>query len=207
MFARVTRIKGDPARVDELAQHLKSEMVPVFERQQGYLGTIATANRETGEGATTTYWDTMENLKASEAAIFAARDKFAQEQGTEIVSFHRCEVPVMESRGVPAAGQYIRVIGVGGIDASRSEEAIQSFREKAAPVAMAQPGCLAAALLVDRENNAAFAITAWETSEQREASLPALLPIREAAVATSGGKPEVMLAETTYADLKMPVTH
>jgi heme-degrading monooxygenase HmoA len=205
MYARVTRVKADPGKTDELVNQLKLQMLPVFEKQRGYLGTISSANRETGQGATTTYWDSMENLKASEAAIFAARDKFASDQGAQIVSFHRCEVVVQERKADAAAGKYVRVTALQGIDPSKLEDGIKRFRDEVAPLAIGQPGCRAAVLLVDRENNAAFAVSAWETAAQREASDKVLGPQRAEAAAAMNAKAETMLAETTYADLKTPV--
>ncbi len=205
MHARVTRMKSDPAKVDQLVQDLKAELLPLFEKQPGYLGTISSANRQTGEGATTTYWDSMENLKASEAALFAARDKFASDKGAELLSFHRCEVAVLQRKGDPQAGRHIRVTTLSGIDPAKIEDGIRRFRDEVAPLAISQPGCRAAVLLVDREQNTSFAISAWDTAEQRDASDAVLRPQREAAASALGGKAETMHAETTYADLKPPV--
>lgn len=207
MYARVTRVKGDPAKLDQTVERLKTELIPIFEQQPGYLGVISVANRETGEGATTTYWDSMENLKASEGAIFAARDKFTADQGAELLSFHRCEVAVVERKegAGPRAGAFVRATTLSGGDPARLDDGIQRFREQVAPLALSQPGCLASVLLVDRENNVSFAVSSWETAEQREAADSVLSPKREEAASTSGGQARTQLAETTYADLKVPV--
>lgn len=207
MYARVTRVKSDPARIDDLADELKAQMVPVFEQQKGYLGVVTGANRETGEGATTTYWDSMENLKASEAAIFAARDKFSQEHGAEILGFHRCEVVTMEQAGAPTLPGFNRVVTVSGGDPAKIDEAIRVFRDDALPIGKTQPGFRAAILMVDRENSIAFAVSAWDSKEHRDASDAALAPKRAAAAQAAGGQANVMLTEVTHIDLKLPVTH
>ena len=49
MYARLTQIKADPARTDELVEQLKAELIPVFEKQPGYLGTISSADRSASE--------------------------------------------------------------------------------------------------------------------------------------------------------------
>jgi len=204
MYSRLTQIKSEPARVDELVEQMKAEMLPVFQQQPGYLGTISSADRETGRGAVATYWDSMENLRASEAAIFAARDKFSATHGSETVSFHRCEIPVQESKVDPYAGQFARVTVLAGGDPATIDAGITRFRDEVAPLALSQPGCEAAVLMVDRENNVGFAITAWDTAEHREASEAALAPKRAEAAATSGGQAQTMHSQTTYADLKVP---
>ena len=207
MYARLTQIKADPARTDELVEQLKAEMLPVFEKQPGYLGTISSADRSTGLGAVATYWDSMENLRASEAAIFAARDQFTQQHGSETISFHRCEIPVQESRKAPYAGQFTRATVIVGGDPSKIDEGIRRYRDEVAPLVLSQPGAEAAVLLVDRENNISFAISAWDSAEHREAAAAVLAPKREEAAQLSGGQAQTMHAETTYADLKMPVAH
>lgn len=206
MYARLTQIKADPARTDELVEQLKTEMIPVFEKQPGYLGIISSADRATGLGAVTTYWDTMENLRASEAAVFAARDQFTAQHGAQTISFHRCEIPVQESRSAPHAGQHVRATVVSGGDPAKVDEAIKRYREEVAPLVLSQPGAQAAILLVDRENNVSFAVSAWDTAEHRDASEAALAAKRQEAAQAIGGQAQTMHAETTYADLKMPVT-
>lgn len=204
MFARLTQITSDPARVDELVEQLKAEMLPVFQQQQGYLGTISSADRTTGRGAVATYWDSMENLRASEGAIFAARDKFSAQHGSETVSFHRCEIPVQESRSAPRAGQFSRVTVMVGGDPSKLDERIQRYRDEVAPLVLSQPGAEAAVLMVDRENNITFGISAWDTAEHRDASESLFAARREEAAQRSGAQVQTMHAETTYADLKVP---
>ena len=205
MYARVTRVKFDPARTDAVVEQLKSQMLPLFEQQRGYLGTISIANRETGEGATTTFWDTLENLKASEPEVFAARDKFAAEQATEILSFHRCEVAVAERKADPKAGAHLRVVTLRGAGASKLEALAKRFREEVAPVALAQPGGRSATLMIDRENEIAFGISAYDTASDRDAAGAALNPKRDVVVRELGLEAETEHAETTYADLKAPV--
>lgn len=204
MYARITRTKADPARLDAVVGALRDQMVPVFKQQRGYLGAVSIANRETGEGATTTYWDSWDNLKASEAAIFAARDQFAQDQQADIVSFHRCEVPVLERAKDPQAGTFVRATVMSGIPADRIDAGIENFRARALPTARSQPGFRGSVLAVDRENGVAFATSSWDTAELREASDSALRDDRSQATAALGGNVETQLGEVTFAELTVP---
>jgi len=207
MYARVTRVKSDPGRVDELVQQLKTQMIPVFEQQKGYLGVLSSADRQTGQGATSTFWDSMENLKASEAAIFAARDKFAAEQGAEVISFHRVEILVREGPFDPKVGNHIRVVTLSGVEPGKVDGLVERFRKDIAPALRAQPGNRAAILQVDRDNNLAFGVSAFETAEQRDAAGKALDDLRDETSAKLGLKVEsTMHAETTLAEIKAPVT-
>jgi hypothetical protein len=146
----------------------------------------------------------MENLRASEAAVFAARDQFSTQHDMQTISFHRCEIPVQESRVAPHTGQHVRATVVMGGDPSKIDQAITRYRDEVAPLVLSQPGAQAAILLVDRENNVSFAISAWDTAEHRDAAENALAPKRQEAAEAVGGQAQTMHAETTYADLKMP---
>jgi heme-degrading monooxygenase HmoA len=204
MYARVTRVKGDPSQVDRTVEQLKAQMVPIFKQQPGYLGVISVADRETGEGATTTYWDSMENLRASEAAIFAARDKFAAEQGSEVLSFHRCEFVSRHVKGAAATGTHIRVATLHGVDASIRDRLVERHVRDVAPFVLEQPGALASLLMIDDENGLAFAVSTYDTAAHREAAVAAI----DARVAADAERlpleRENQTAETIYADLAVP---
>lgn len=206
MFARVTRVKGDPAKLEQNIEQLKAQLVPVFEQQPGYLGVISTANRETGEGATTTYWDSMEHLKASEAAIFAARDKFSQEQGAEIVSFHRCEIAVQERKADPKTGHHLRATTITGLDPEKIEAGIARYRTEIAPKVLSLPGAVAAVLFVDRENNLSFAVSSYESKEARDAAAATLDKARDDTSREMNTQAETQLGEVTHAAFKARVT-
>ena len=201
MYARVTRIKGDPAKIDEVVEQTKTELIPVFKQQPGYLGVISVGNRETGEGATATYWDSMENLKASEPAIFAARDKFAAAGAGEIVSFHRCEIPVSDRRADPKAGTHLRIAILTGFDSSTVDKVIERHRSVVAPAVMQQPGALASVLMIDRENNIGFATSSFESAEHRDAAGPKVQAILEASPSDIEVKVDRQSGETLIADL------
>lgn len=204
MYARVTRVKADPAAIDRQVEQMKAQMLPVFKQQPGYIGAISIANRETGEGATTTYWDSMEHLKASEAAIFAARDKFAAEQGAEIVSVHRCELAVSERKAEPRAGTHLRAVTLRGLDGDKIERVIDRHSKVVAPFVLQQPGCLASLLMVDRENGLAFAISTWESAAKLEAASPAIQAHLDANPSGFDVQTERQTADTTFVEL--PVT-
>lgn len=208
MYARVTRIKGDPAKLEQNVEQLKAQLVPVFKQQPGYLGVISVANRETGEGATTTYWDSMENLKASEGAIFAARDRFASEQGAEIQSVHRVEFLVQERKGGdPRSGLHTRQVILRGVTPDKVDRLADSFRKHIVPAVQALPGNQTALLFIDRENDTAFGVSSFETAEQRDAASQTLDPLRDRIAAELDLEAQTVHAEVTHADLKLPVAN
>ena len=207
MYARVTRVKGDPAKIDQQVEQVKAQLVPVFKQQGGYLGVISVANRETGEGATTTYWDSLESMKASQAAIFAARDKFAAEQGAEILSVHNCEIAFSDRKATPHAGTHVRVVTLTGITPANRAQVTERHRTLIAPEVLKQPGALASLLMLDLDSDTAFAVSSWETAAQRDAAAPHMQEFA-AALPTDLGitRTGATDAETTHADLPVPAT-
>jgi len=207
MYARVTRIKGDPARTDEAIEQLKAQLVPLFKQQTGYLGVIAVGNRETGEAATTTYWDSMANLKASEGALFAARDKLVGERGGELLSFHRCEVAFSERKAAPKAGTFLRAVTLSGITEAKRDQMIERHKVVIAPELLKQPGAIASVLMLDYENGIGFAVSSFESAAQRDAAIEAM---EKFIAANPGGlgvqRTDATLGETFHVDLPVLAT-
>lgn len=54
-------------------------------------------------------------------------------------------------------------------DVGRLAEGVAMFREKILPETESQPGFAGALLLADREGEAAYSLTFWETEEARDA--------------------------------------
>ena len=65
MYARVTLVKSDPSKLDAAIANFKAKVVPASRKGSGYAGAFLLINRETGEGAGGTYWESLESLNAA----------------------------------------------------------------------------------------------------------------------------------------------
>jgi hypothetical protein len=68
MYARVTTFPGlAPERIKATLDHFKEHHLPQFEQQPGYRGVWVGVDYTGGRAIAVTYWDTIENLHASDA--------------------------------------------------------------------------------------------------------------------------------------------
>ncbi len=79
MFARVTTVQMRPEKLDEAIQLYHDSVVPAAQAQKGFRSTYLLTDRATGRGMTVTYFETAEDIAASEANGYyqAQLDKFA----------------------------------------------------------------------------------------------------------------------------------
>jgi heme-degrading monooxygenase HmoA len=74
MFARLTTLQFKVEGIDEAIKIYKENIIPAIKSQRGYQGLNFFLNRETGQGASITLWETKE------AAIANEQSRYYQEQ-------------------------------------------------------------------------------------------------------------------------------
>jgi predicted ester cyclase/heme-degrading monooxygenase HmoA len=65
-FARVTRLRGRPEKLDDRIRHLRENAVPAALRLPGFRGLISLHDRRSGNGMSVTLWESEEALRESE---------------------------------------------------------------------------------------------------------------------------------------------
>ena len=83
MHARVTTIKMNPERVDEAISQVEELDLPSFKELGGFRGFTLVVNRATGEAIGTSYWDSREQMDASEEAVKDSRQRAADTAGAD----------------------------------------------------------------------------------------------------------------------------
>ena len=74
MHARMSRIAGlPPERIDEARQYFEQQELPALERQKGFEGVLVMVDRADGRATAITFWDTQEDMRASDRAADEAR--------------------------------------------------------------------------------------------------------------------------------------
>lgn len=82
MHARVTTIQMDPARIDEAASQLEEQDLPRFKEIDGFRGFTLFVDRSGGKVIGTTYWDSADQMQASEDEVRDARRRAADTGGS-----------------------------------------------------------------------------------------------------------------------------
>jgi heme-degrading monooxygenase HmoA len=76
MYARVSRFAGlPPERIDQTLREFEEGQLSVLEEQPGFKGVLVGIDRAEGKAVAITYWETLENLRASDKVADRARSE------------------------------------------------------------------------------------------------------------------------------------
>ncbi len=92
MHARVTRFKGEPARVEDGIRRIKENVVPNVKNFAGFKHGYWLIDRKTGEGFGIGFFESEADLEASEGAAKKLREQAAATGGGQITAVERYEV-------------------------------------------------------------------------------------------------------------------
>jgi heme-degrading monooxygenase HmoA len=203
MFTRATWSKlSQGTTVEQALTNYRERVLPSMQTQEGFLGAVILANRETGEGVSATYWQTAEAMAASEAMATAGR---AQASGVEILEVDRFEVILDDRTGPAKVGTFVRS-NDGRIAPAQIDALVAFVRDTAIPAGRSQQGYRSSRVFANRATGRVVVSTAWETAADRQASEAVMSGYRRQA-AEIGQAPspvqvslyEVVLAELTPA--------
>lgn len=84
MFARVSRFVGlPPERIEATLQMFQEQHLPALKQLQGYKGVEVLVDRQGGRAVATTYWETQDDLAASDKLASQAREAAVSELDPE----------------------------------------------------------------------------------------------------------------------------
>ena len=94
MLARVTTIQMDPTRIDEAIRQLEAQDIARWKEIDGFKGATILVDRDSGKVIGTTYWESREQMDASEELVQESRQRAAETGGGGVQSVERFEVAV-----------------------------------------------------------------------------------------------------------------
>jgi heme-degrading monooxygenase HmoA len=113
VYARISTFEGSPEHIDEELRHVRENVLPQIQQQEGFKGLVALADRQSGKTLGITFWASEEALEASEEAASRLREDSAEAMSETIAGVERFEVGLFE---VPSAGPVSGVTDtVGGV--------------------------------------------------------------------------------------------
>ena len=84
MYARVTTFPGlAPERIKATLEQFKEQHLPMLEQQPGYRGVWAGVDYTGGRAIAVTYWDSLENLHASDSLANEVRAAAVTKAGVD----------------------------------------------------------------------------------------------------------------------------
>ena len=96
MFARISTFQGPPDQTAEGIRVAREQILPAARLQEGFLGIYLLYDRESGRSLSITFWETEDDMHASEEAALRARTESAEAAGEVVVGVERYEVVLQE---------------------------------------------------------------------------------------------------------------
>ena len=96
MFARVSTFQGSPDQTAEGIRVAREQILPVARLQDGFKAIFILFDNESGRSLSITFWESEEDMHASEDAALRARTESAEAAGEVMVGVGRYEVVLQE---------------------------------------------------------------------------------------------------------------
>jgi heme-degrading monooxygenase HmoA len=90
--ARVSRLEGDPGKIDEATQRAVQDILPRARKLPGFQGAIAMVDRDKGRTLLVTLWESAEKMRSSEEQADKLRQESAEVGRGRVVGVERYEV-------------------------------------------------------------------------------------------------------------------
>ena len=96
MFVRMSILEGSPDQVDEGLRHVREQVLPFMQQQDGFKGFIVLSDRQTGKVIGVSLWESEQAMRTSEEAGDRARGDSAEVVSASGVDVERYEVGLFE---------------------------------------------------------------------------------------------------------------
>jgi heme-degrading monooxygenase HmoA len=201
MYARLTAVRIDPAKIDLGIANFKEKLVPVARTAPGYASAFLLIDRQTGEGGVVTYWETLADMNAAEQMGQQVRRESSEATRAEVIDVDRFELVLVDRIGEPRVPAFSRVNQLYA-DPGRIDEGIAFLRDRAIPNLRMQDGYLSLLMGVNRMTGRCLVTSNWASDEARAASEVVVTDQRREAMTIAGAKQvDVTLFEIVYLDI------
>jgi quinol monooxygenase YgiN len=199
MYARVTTIDADPARLEAGTAYVRDQALPMAREAEGCRGLSMLADRGTGRCIVTTSWQDQDALRASRADVAAFRDGTAGALGGE-PSVQEWEIAAMHRVHEQHSGACSRVTWLRTAPGS-VQRAVDAVRLSLMPKLDDLPGFCSVSVLVRPDEGAAVATVSYDSWADLQAAAEGAREFREEFAPSLG-----IQVEGT-ADFDLPVAH
>ena len=200
MWVRANHASG-VSDIDAAVKALGEKVLPVCREQKGFKGITASANRATGALGVLTFWETREDLEASESALAKQRAETMAEAGGTVT------VQVLEEVGgavsaPPSLGTSRVMVRSIKMDPSKVDEQLAHFNDVVLPDMKGLPGFQMCRLMIDRKTGAGTAGVVVADADSASAIASHDAEMREGARAQGVELGEVDVRELVFSHMQ-----
>ncbi len=96
MHARMSSLEGPTDQIDEGLRHVREQVLPLLQQQDGFRGFIALSDRQSGKVVGVSFWESEQAMQASEEVGDRTRSDSAEAVSGAVVGVERYEVGLFE---------------------------------------------------------------------------------------------------------------
>lgn len=96
MFARMSTLESPPGEIDQGLRHVREQVLPLLQQQDGFKGFIALADRQSGKLIGVSLWESEQAMQASEQVGDRTRSESAEAVSGTVEGVERYEVGLIE---------------------------------------------------------------------------------------------------------------
>jgi heme-degrading monooxygenase HmoA len=96
VYARMSVLEGSPDQIDEGLRHVREQVLPLIQQQDGFKGFIALSDQQSGKVIGVSFWESEQAMQASEEVGNRTRSESAEATGGTVAGVERYEVGVFE---------------------------------------------------------------------------------------------------------------
>jgi hypothetical protein len=182
--SRFNLITADPDRLADTVVYIKAEVRPAVESLHDSMGMSLYANPEVGVAVLESFWASRAALIRSEQVVSPRRsDAVRRAKGTVCVERYR--VPVFEREAPLDTATALRLTRMD-VEASRVEDAVESYGATAVPWLAETEGFCGALLLINWNTGHSISETIWDSPKALAASRSAAAAVRVETVRSTG---------------------
>jgi len=188
MFARISYFKGTAAQIDAATALIRDWIEPSLRTRPGFLGGVTVVDRATGEGFSSTFWNTMADMGAAEDMGIAARTEAAERTGLHLTDVDRFEVLLQDRVAPSKAGTFIRTTELRG-SPDKIDATVAYMRDKGISLLRPRQGYRAMMVMANRASGRIRITSSWSSAAERDNTeqLPSGIREQTAQVAGSPG--------------------
>lgn len=176
MYMRLTRVQSSPTQLARIITNFRESVMPTAKQAMGYAGASLYLNRETGQTAGATFWESARALTASEPMGIAARTKIAQSIGVTILDIQRFQIVLLDRAQAATMTAFTRVDN-GFTPPERLDAFANFIRDDVTAALRHRHGYQWMTISVDRTSGVVAVTSNWDTTEDREAAAPSFAPV------------------------------
>jgi heme-degrading monooxygenase HmoA len=162
MHNRVLTFTG-AKNIDDGVAFVRDNAVPVLQKQKGYRGTTASADRDGEVLGILSLWETEADRDASFGPLAELRQQGLDVVGGEL-TVESFEQLVEEMASPPTVGSALMVTRIS-MDPAKVDENLGFFKSEVLPRISAAPGFLALRNMMDRKTGRGLVGSAWADQE------------------------------------------